>query len=380
MEGAVYLTGTKYCLFEDCEITAIGNYGFEFSLGCSDNKILGCDIHDLGAGGILIGSKVRPKRELNPLEIELIKMQPPLLEHPADATGNIEIADCRIFNGGKYYHSAVGIWIGQSPDNHIHHNEIFNFYYSGISTGWTWGYGRALATGNIFEYNYIHHIGKLENGDGPVLSDLGGIYSLGDQEGSVIRHNIIHDIWADKYGGWAIYLDEGSQNMLVENNLAYRCKHACFNQHFGQKNIIRNNIFAFANTSLVMLARKQPKIDFILKNNILLSNGTPIYAGGYDYEIDQEAFISDSNLIWSTASQIIGAQNRFPSNLYEPDKPVMSWEVWLSEGNDQNSLIADPGFADPENGDFSLNENSPAYQIGFKPFPLGQAGPRQTSD
>ena len=129
-----------------------------------------------------------------------------------------------------------------------------------------------------------------------------------------------------------------------------------------------------------MLARKQPKIDFILKNNILLSNGTPIYAGGYDYEIDQEAFISDSNLIWSTASQIIGAQNRFPSNLYEPDKPVMSWEVWLSEGNDQNSLIADPGFADPENGDFSLNENSPAYQIGFKPFPLGQAGPRQTSD
>ena len=251
-----------------------------------------------------------------------------------------------------------------------------DFYYSAISTGWTWGYGPALATGNIFEYNHVHHIGKLTNGDGPVLSDLAGIYSLGNQTGSITRFNEFHDIWAGKYGGWAIYCDEGSRNMLIENNLAYRCRHACFDQHYGKDNMVRNNIFAFAKTSVVMMARLQPHTAFILKSNILLSDGTPIYAGGYEFNVDQDGFKSDSNLVWSTAGDVLGAQNRFPSRLYEPDEHIMSWETWLSQGNDQNSLIADPGFADPENGDFSLTDDSPALKIGFKPFPLDQVGPR----
>ena len=97
---------------------------------------------------------------------------------------------------------------------------------------------------------------RWTNGDGAVLSDLGGIYTLGDQTGTVIRHNHFHDIWAGKYGGWAIYCDEGSRNILIENNLAHRCRHACFNQHYGKDNIVRNNIFAFADTSVVMMAKR----------------------------------------------------------------------------------------------------------------------------
>ena len=38
-----------HCRFEDCEITAVGNYGIEIGPGCSQNRVLGCDIHDLGA-------------------------------------------------------------------------------------------------------------------------------------------------------------------------------------------------------------------------------------------------------------------------------------------------------------------------------------------
>jgi len=376
MNGAIVLKDAKNCLFENCEVTAIGNYGIEISVGCSDNQILKCDIHDLGAGGFLIGSKNSPKKKVDANGIG--GKYPPVLEKPSDATHNNEIADCRIYNGGKYYHSAVGIWIGQSPNNHIHHNEIYNFYYSGISTGWTWGYGKALATGNIFEYNHIHHIGKLTNGDGPVLSDLGGIYSLGNQTGSIIRNNEFHDIWAGKYGGWAIYLDEGSSNMLVENNLVYRSRHACFNQHYGKDNLIRNNIFAFADACVAMLGKAEKHTAFILKNNILLSNGTPIYAGGYAYNIEKRrGFVADSNLVWSTVGTVLGAYNLSPSQIYDPKKAGMSWKRWKTLGNDRHSIIADPGFKDPENGDFSLPADSPALKIGFKPFPLGQAGPRK---
>lgn len=212
MEGALFMTGAKNCLFESCEINAIGNYGIEISLGCSNNRVLGCDIHDLGAGGLLIGPKIRLKDKVGPEDMD--KEQLPVLEHTYDATSSNEIADCTIYDVGCYFHCAVGIWIGQSPDNHIHHNEIYNIYYSAISTGWTWGYGTGLATGNIFEYNYIHHIGKLKNGDGSVLSDLGGIYTLGNQKGTIIRNNEFHDIWAGKYGGWAIYCDEGEVYLL----------------------------------------------------------------------------------------------------------------------------------------------------------------------
>ena len=374
MDGAVRLLDARNCRFEDCEITAIGNYALEIGPGCEQNRVLRCDIHDLGAGGFLIGPKIRPPSDKeNPNRTDF----PPVLENPLDACSHNEIADCRIYDGGRYYHCAVGIWIGQSPSNNVHHNEIYNFYYSGISSGWTWGYGRALATGNRFEYNHIHHIGRWTNGDGAVLSDLGGIYTLGDQTGTVIRHNLFHDIWAGKYGGWAIYCDEGSRNILIENNLAYRCRHACFNQHYGKDNIVRNNIFAFADTSVVMMARAQPHTGFMLTNNILLSDGTPIYAGGYAYQVNTPGPSRPiSNLVWSTAGQVIGAQDRFPSRLYEPNEPVLSWQQWQALGNDHHSIIADPGFKDPANGDFRLSEDSPASRIGFKPFPLDKAGPK----
>ena len=69
-----------------------------------------------------------------------------------------------------------------------------DFYYSAISIGWTWGYGNALAKGNIVEFNHIHNIGVKSDGDGPILSDMGGIYTLGKQPGMIIRSNIFHTL------------------------------------------------------------------------------------------------------------------------------------------------------------------------------------------
>ena len=77
----------------------------------------------------------------------------------------------------------------------------------------------------------------------------------------------------------------------------------------------------------------------------------------------------------------------FDANLYgnASGGPVMfgaarlgtvSWQQWQARGQDKNSLIADPGFADPEHGDFSLRPDSPASKIGFKQIDVSQAGPR----
>ena len=46
-------------------------------------------------------------------------------------------------------------------------------------------------------------------------------------------------------------------------------------------------------------------------------------------------------------------------------------------GRHLDSTVADPLFVDPEAGDFTLRDDSPAVALGFKPFALPNAGPRQ---
>ena len=81
----------------------------------------------------------------------------------------------------------------QSGRNQIVHNHVRDLNYTAISVGWTWGYGPNQSKGNLIAFNNLHSIGKA------MLSDMGGIYTLGVQPGTIIRNNLIHDISSFTY-------------------------------------------------------------------------------------------------------------------------------------------------------------------------------------
>jgi len=338
LPGAISATGALNCALEGCAIRHVGTYAVEWGRGCKKCRLEDCDLIDLGAGGVKIGEMAIPG------------------DPNVVAEQNI-VRNCTIAQGGRLHPAGIGVWIGQSPRNRIEHNEIEDFYYSGISVGWTWGYGQSLARENIIEYNHVHQIGQN------VLSDMGGIYTLGVSPGTVIRFNRFHDIDHYYYGGWGIYFDEGSSDILAENNVVYRTSGGCFHQHYGRNNILRNNIWAFDSSQQLARTRPENHLSFTFERNIVywkhgvLLGGNWAWTGG-NYKLDY-------NCYWNALGEPITFAG-------------LPLEKWREErGQDLHSIIADPLFVDPDNADFRLKPNSPALQIGFQPFDISVAG-RQT--
>ncbi len=253
--------------------------------------------------------------------------------------------------------SAVGIWIGQSPDNRLTYNLIHDFYYTGISIGWTWGYGPALATNNLVAFNHIHHIGVKSDGDGPILSDMGGIYTLGRQPGTLVLNNLWHDIAGLRYGGWGIYFDEGSSSIVARSNIVYRTTHGGFHQHYGATNIVENNIFAFGRDQQVQRTRPEAHISFSFTTNIVYFDSGVLLGGNWS----NDNYRMDYNIYCDTRLK--------PGSVDMPFAGA-TWDQWRTRGHDLHSRIGDPLFIAPQKYDFRLKPASPARNVDFQPIDL----------
>ncbi|MDH7602221.1 MAG: right-handed parallel beta-helix repeat-containing protein [Armatimonadota bacterium] len=324
--GAIYFEHAVNCTISECEVSGIGNYAVEIGQGCKACAVEKCLITDLGAGGIKIDT---------------------------GSEGTV-VSDNEISDGGKIYLSAVGVLVMNSPYNKIVHNNIHDLNYTGVSVGWVWGYGPSNAKGNIVEQNHIHHVGR------GMLSDLGGIYTLGIQPGTVLRNNLIHDCFSHGYGGWGIYTDEGSSEILIENNIVYKTKTGGFHQHYGKENVVRNNIFAFAQEHQLQRTRQEQHISFFFERNIVYYNSGVLLGANWS----DDNFKMDYNVYWNASGRPITFAGA-------------TFDEWKKRGHDVHSLIADPKFVDAEHFDFRVKPDSPAVTLGFRNIDVSQVGPRK---
>lgn len=339
---AILVEGATDFVMEDCTLELLGGYGITLGRGCERGRVTGCVFRELGAGGLKLGeTSVRSVAE--------------------EQSGNHIIADNRMSALGRVNPTAVGVLILQSGGNLVAHNTITDLYYTAISVGWTWGYRASPCRDNRIVFNHLHRVGQ------GMLSDMGGIYTLGPQPGTVLRNNLIHDVESHGYGGWGLYTDEGSTDILLESNVVYRCKSAGFHQHYGKENILRHNIIALNREHSLMRTRDEEHISFIFTNNIVFLNSGALLGSSWR----NNRFVMDHNLYFDTRL----ADN--PEALRFAGKSLAEWRA---AGHDRESILADPRFVAPDRFDFQLQTNSPAFQIGFQPPDVRKAGVRPRSE
>jgi hypothetical protein len=336
VDGVITLEHARQVAFVGCELSHVGSYGFSLRQGSREVAIEKCLITDLGAGGVKVGTlNDEPKTE--------------------NHVSHNRVHNNIIRDGGLIFPCAVGVWVGSSSDNEVTHNEISDFFYSAVSVGWRWGYAPSNAKRNKVEWNHLHHLGK------GLLSDMGGVYTLGPSEGTSVSHNLIHDVMCLQYGGWGLYTDEGSTGITMEGNVTYDTTDGGFHQHYGKDNVIRNNVFAFSDEHQVKRSRDEDHLSFTFEKNLIVFDRGELL--GSNWTGTTANFLTKGNVYWDYSARPVTFTDK-----------KLSLADWQMKGQEIGSVIADPLFVDPTKRDFRLQPGSPALALGIKSIDVSTMG------
>lgn len=319
-----------------CCVHGVGIHAVNMKEGSHNVRIEDNHIYDICAGGIRIRGGAYGK-------------------DAASETTDCVIRKNHIHGCGKRYMAGCGVLLMDASNCEISDNEIHDLEYTGISAGWSWGYKDSSTFGNIIKGNHVYDIGKGN------LSDMGGIYLLGKQRGTVVAENRVHGVRCNSYGGYGIYLDEGSSYITVEKNVVFDTNSAPFDLHYGSHSTIKNNIFVSHKSPTARTSRDEAHDQLVLEGNIMVTNGHPIF-----FNERTRVYRTRRNLYYDrTGGTVIAFKEKDGS---DREYTVAQWDAQFDY--DTGNVIADPLFADPDSGDFTLMENSPAYEMGFEPIPL----------
>jgi hypothetical protein len=228
--AAVVLDLAEQCRFVDCRFAHLGGSGLWFRQTCIDNRVERCRFDDISGNGLNIGETHTRKLPA----ATVIKRPDPL---PDLCCRRNRVTDCLLENCGAQFFGAVGLWIGIAAENEIAHNELRNLPYTGVSVGWMWNTSPSGCRANVVRNNHIHHVMQ-------VLSDGGGIYTLGRQPGAALRNNRIHDVPlnAGRAESNGIFMDQGSSEILVQGQVIYGTERSPIRFHQAAGVTLKDNV------------------------------------------------------------------------------------------------------------------------------------------
>jgi Right handed beta helix region len=205
--GAVSVENADRISFEGCVFENTASAGLVLKNGVHDSSVQGCTFRDIGGNGIQLGNfsdtNVETHTPWNPVDLREVSSH--------QIIANNIVSEC-----GEEDWGCCGIAAGYVRDMKIEHNEVSDLPYTGISVGWGWIKMANAMENNFIFANHVHNVGRR-------LGDLGGIYTLSMQPGTVIAENAIENIAPGPYvpdpkHWFYIYLDEGSSFITVRDN------------------------------------------------------------------------------------------------------------------------------------------------------------------
>ncbi len=205
--AAVQVEWAENIRFEECGFSHLGGSGLDFVIGDTDCEVNHCSFQDISMNGCVVGS-------FSPVGYETHRPFNPSDDREICRGTTIRNSFFRDVTNDDW--GCVAIAAGYVAETNICHNEICDVSYTGISLGWGWNRDKVCMHDNRVQYNLIHHYARH-------MYDVAGIYTLGNQPGSIISNNIVRDIYSPTYvhdpNHWFyLYADEGSSNILVRDN------------------------------------------------------------------------------------------------------------------------------------------------------------------
>jgi hypothetical protein len=361
--AAIELNGASQWLLKDIHVAHVGGYAIWITGASRDVMLTHSSITDLGAGGIRIGATSSGAPPLDSI------------------TRHVIVQNTNVSDGGHVIESGCGILIQAAFNVTVEHNDIFDLYYTGISTGWTWSYTPTSNSGIQLRKNRIFRIGRGR------LSDMGCIYTLGASPQSVIDGNVCFDVQTYSYGGNGLYTDQASQGYVFRNNIVYSVKNSLILQHFGLNNTFENNVLVYphqANNAIdasngVFCGLHSAQAysgweglsSFTFRNNILALNNASatLMNGGFERAFANMTF--ERNCYWST--EIAADSLTFPAWNTEGRHNFTEWQRL---GKDAGSVLANPDFEHPTDARTLYNtlSNQSACLHVFTPIDSSDAG------
>jgi len=394
--STIYMENTTDCAIEDNLFDAVGGDAIRLQNNNARNRIVGNEIADAGAYGIFLGSFQRGFSRHDTMSGDS-PSPPEWYNYPEDRDITVKawpksthhlISNNHIHHVGVFEKHACGIAMFgiSSVDNIISHNLIHHTPRFGI--GMMSGFGRV-----IIEYNELHHL-SLETCDtGGITANRWYTYEKDPDlcRGNIVRFNCIRDVIGcgayDKkwepvgsakaggkisvpYYGWAIYFDNAPMNVLVYGNITSRnTLGGIMISHYCKNVMVENNIFIDSDQSQAYLLFGGEMENIRFRRNIFSftnpqANFLRLNLHG-DVDLAEVLAEFDYNLFFNAAGKEL-------TYIGLPGEGTMA--RWREMGYDEHSVIADPMFVDPANGNYALKPDSPAMEIGFKPIDLSRIG------
>jgi len=381
--GAVYLLGAEDCLISNCWIEQTGGNGIFLDGYNRRVSIYGCLVEDIGDSAVCFVGLASAVRHFMTWEdqgrvgepITDLQPGPKSPDYPSDCS----VRNSILRNVGAYGKQTSAVIVSKAMDITISHCTVHGIPRAGITfNDGTWG-------GHILEYCDIWDT-VLETGEHGPFNGWGrdrfwsglkkDLVFLDAVKTVHIRNNRISNLRpAISAGNWTIDLDDGCSNYHIYNNLSLG---STLKLRDGYYRKVWNNI----HVSAVPLGwHCWPKeSEDIFEKNITVIAGTPegknspttamIRAAG-SMTAHPWGKRHANNLWWNVNTGEFAAQAKKPD-------AVESWQQWCSLGYGQGSLMADPMFVDPANGDYRVRDDSPALKLGFKNFPMDKFGHEMT--